>query len=469
MKERLSRFIHHKITDFAVMALIVLSVLLLIVESFYRRAPDVTRALDIAGLIIAAVFTVELSIRFYVARSKRRYFKEYWIDILSILPILRPLRILRILRLARLFRLGILANKRLSSLLAIFREGRGEQVAILVVIVTIVLFGGIAINVIEGERNPDFHSIAQSLLWSVLSLASVQPTGGTPQTTLGWLVSLVVMLGGVTVFAMFTGLFSAVMVQRLRSRMEVREMELNDLENHIVICGWNRAGPIIVEEFQADPELSGRPIVIISEDGDQPKFDPRVVRTELVYYLRGDCTSVQTLEGAGIQRASFAFILADKTIPRSDQDRDARTVLTALTIEKMNKTIFTCVELLNRANESHLKMAGVEEVVVSSEFSGNLLAAASRSQGMLSLLNELLTVKEGNQFYKVPVPPSAEGRDFLELSRLFKAGHDAILIALECRDPDGRRRILTNPPAGHRVSSGDLAVVIAQRKPVFNG
>ena len=99
------------------------------------------------------------------------------------------------------------------------------------------------------------------------------------------------------------------------------------------------------------------------------------------------------MKKTSVEKAKIAFILPDKTIERSDQDRYARSVLAALIIEKLNKNIFTYVELLNRNNESHLQMAGVEEIIVSDEYSGNIMAATARNDRIISVLNELLTSK----------------------------------------------------------------------------
>lgn len=115
---------------------------------------------------------------------------------------------------------------------------------------------------------------------------------------------------------------------------------------------------------------------------------------------------MEVLRQAGLERAAVAILLADKTVPRSDQDRDAHTVLAALTIEKINRGIFTCVELLSRENQSHLTLAGVEEIIVPDEYGGKILAAAARNRGIVCMLDELLTRERGNNFYKSALPPA---------------------------------------------------------------
>ena len=62
---------------------------------------------------ITALFAVELSLRFWVAPKKTRFFERYWIDILAVLPLVRPLRLFRVLRVLRLFRAGVLFRRRI--------------------------------------------------------------------------------------------------------------------------------------------------------------------------------------------------------------------------------------------------------------------------------------------------------------------------------------------------------------------
>ena len=58
------------------------------------------------------------------------------------------------------------------------------------------------------------------------------------------------------------------------------------------------------------------------------------------------------------------ILLRDEVVPRSEQDRDARTVLAALTAERMTDGLYTVAELHDAESREILEMAGVEEIVV---------------------------------------------------------------------------------------------------------
>ena len=73
LREKLDKFINHPVVDGVVMVLITVSVVLTIAE--FTRDTHPHDALWIANEILTVVFIVELSIRYYVARSKRRFFE----------------------------------------------------------------------------------------------------------------------------------------------------------------------------------------------------------------------------------------------------------------------------------------------------------------------------------------------------------------------------------------------------------
>ena len=274
------------------------------------------------------------------------------------------------------------------------------------------------------------------------------------------------MLGGLTVFAVFTGVVSAVMVQKLRGGMNVKELELEELKNHIIICGWHRSAGLIIEEFQSDKEYRLTPIVLIAEFNTEPQLNYDIVDRDRIYFIKDDYTKIDVLKRAGVEKAKIAFILPDKSIDRSDQDRDARSVLAALIIEKLNKSIFTCVELLNRDNETHLQMAGVEEVIVSDEYSGNIMAAAARNYGIISVLNELFTSKYGNQFYKLEISSSWVGKTVRELYIWLKNQYNAILLAVESKNHNRKasNHTCVNPDNETIFKDGDRIIVISHEK-----
>lgn len=466
---RVGAIMNHQAMNLTVAFLIVLSVILLFLENLYPR----NAWLFWAGDLVTFLFVFELGARYYAARSKRAYFRTYWIDLLSLLSLVSAFRAFRALRLLRLLRIGSLigrTNRRVSSAV---RQAFGAQLFIINLIFITVVTVSLALLTIEYE-NEAFDTMSKTTWWALLSMIAGEPIGEMPVTFMGRVLTLVIMVGGLTVFALFVGTVSAVMAERLRDGAAT--MDLEELRDHIIVCGWNRSGRLLLEELEHSEETRDKHMVVVAEQ--RPEFGSEIDHDPHIHFLAGDYTSSGVLKRAGIHSAASAVLLADKTVAaRSDQDRDARTVLAALMMERLQPGIFICAELLSRDNEQHLIMAGIEEIVITDEFSATILATSSRVRGVTEIADEIFSNKYGNRIYKRPVKPEWVGKQFIDVQRVTKLEYNALLLAIEQAgvplgaNPPGattpRDLMKTNPPADYILKEGDRLVLLAQEGPLW--
>ncbi len=305
----------------------------------------------------------------------------------------------------------------------------------------------------------------ENSFWAILYfLVATEPMINVPSTTVGRLIVLAVMFGGLTTFAIFTGVVTALMVNRLKRRMEIDDMDRFQLTGHMLICGWNNLVPLIIEEITQAPGKDTA-IVVIADLEEPPARIANLAGGARVYFVRGDCTLPEALEQGRVRQAKIGIIVADTTKARSDQDRDARTVLAALMMERMSPGIYTCAELLNRENEQHLRAAGIEEVIVTSEVGGHHLAMAALYSGITEVLSELMTAKVGKTLAKVPVPEGYVGLTYTDALTRFKREKDNLVIGLEIKGQDGARspgyHMLVNPSGEVKLGARDNLILIA--------
>jgi len=456
---RADRFIHHWVTEVALLTLILLSVGMTMVELTIADQ-NIANVLESIGQIITLIFAAELGIRFWVARKKSRFFSRYWIDIIAILPLTRPLRIFRVVRLLRLYRAGILLNRRGRAFGGSVRATRAELTGLAMGSLILVGFAATVIFHTERGINNDFMTFEQALWFSTYSLIGGEPIGGMPDTTVGKWATLSLMVGGMTLFGMFVGTVSAGMVNRLGANMEVKEMDLDELVDHVIVCGWNRSGRTVLKELFGVGAPPGRAVVLVTEQQGMPSDVPMAdVDPELVYHHHGDYTLVDVLEDVGVTDASIVILLRDELIQRSDQDRDARTVLAALTVERMVPGIYTVAELHSDQNEEMLRMAGVEQIVIGDWYAGVIIGSVARNEGLVSVLNEILT-SEGNRFMTLDVPSEAVGKTVADLHHDLFVRRRMILISLESTDDVGRNCDV-NPKPDRIVRAGERMVVVS--------
>ena len=455
-RRRLTLFelLSHPATDVLVMALIILSVFLLVVEESMSLPAD--SPIHLASEIVTGIFAVELTLRFAAARKKARFFRRYWPDLLALLPLLRPLRFFRFFRLFRLFRLfqlGLLLDRRVSTLRGVLRVNFTFLWALMVLTLILVVGSAVMGFIFEQHQGGDFHTLERSMWWAMYTIIAGEPVGGMPETLLGRALLAMMMLGGMGIFAVFTGVVSATMMTRLQGRDRVAELDIDELEGHILIFGYNAGVPPLLAELAVDPELKGIPVVLVNEREREPDLSGTGYRMDLMYFLRGDYTQVPVLHRAGVGRASRAVVMADDVRSHDPADRDARAVLTALTVERLNNAIYCVVELMNSANRETLSLVKVEAVINRSDLSGRALASACRHPNIMEVMMNLLTMRRGEMMHRVPGPK--EPTPFGALLTVVKTQVDAILVGIE---RDGVTRV--NPPEELVVAPTDYLIII---------
>ena len=447
---------NHPITDVFVAILIVASVALLVAEVALDLSAD--HSVVLVGDVITGVFAVELSLRYYVAKKKWRFFRRYWPDLLAILPLLRPVRFIRFLRLLRLFRLfqlGMLLDRRVTLLRGVLRVNFYFLWTLLVMTLLLVIGGGIIVYFFEAaDGTPGrLDDLGGSVWWALYTVISGEPIGALPNTPHAKVLLAFLMLGGMSIFAVFTGTVSATMMERLRVMDRVSELDIEEIEHHIVICGWNASVPPLLAELVVDEDLRGLPIVLVNQNQVSPEPRELGVRADLLYHLHGDYTQLSVLTRAGVDRAARAVVVADNVHTQDSADRDARSVLAALTIERLNPDIYCVVELMNPDNEGHLGVAGVEAVIMRDHLSGRALASACRHPGLMRVMMNLLTVRTGETMHRIPGPkkPMAFG----ELQAKLKNLRGALMIGIE-----RSLKTLINPGDDLQVEPTDWLIVI---------
>lgn len=454
------RFIHHPWVELGILLLILLSVALLLAELALPTGPT-ARAAAVAGEVITGIFVVELSIRFAVARKKSRFFQRYWIDILAVLPAVRALRVFRVLRVLRLVRAGALYNRRLSVLSGAGRlGGRGSDAAGLVAgMGIVVVLAAVALYLGEGPVNSGFDEFGEAMWFAAYSLVGGEPIGAMPQTELGRWVTLLLMMGGLSIFGVIVGAVSAGMVRRLQDQVGVHEMDLDELRDHVVVCGWNGSGPTVLRELFAQGGR-GRAVVLVTERSvPADELPTEGVPAEALYVHTGDFTRIEVLQEVGVPFAATAVLLADTLVARSNQDTDARTVLAALTIEGMSEDIYTVAELHTRQSEALLRRARVEEIVVADWFAGAILGTAASHPGVVAFLDEVLTQAHGDRFHTLEVGAERAGRRVRALHEELYARHGALLVAVV-----DDRGVDVNPSPTRAVDRGAQVVVLSGAK-----
>ena len=127
---------------------------------------------------------------------------------------------------------------------------------------------------------------------------------------------------------------------------------------------------------------------------------------------------------------SSILILSDESEVISPTEADSRTVIAAMTLSKLVRSVPICAELLDKKFEPYLQNAHVDEIIYSSEYSRALIANASASTGIAKVLNVLLDAQNPIVLCTKSIPPDYVGKPFKELREHFASIQQSIVLGI---------------------------------------
>ncbi len=332
-----------------------------------------------------------------------------------------------------------------DRILAFWEFLHRENLLRLFVVIGVLIVGG-AFGLAYFE---DGRSVPDALWWATVTLTTVGFGDIFPTSIGGRAIGVVLMFFGIGALGMFTATIAGVFVEK-RMRKE-RGLSSYDLEGHIILCEWNDRTREILRDLRADPRSARARILLLADTETKPIDD------EHLYFVRGEVTE-ENLRRANVERAATVVIVGDRRLDYTA--RDAKVVLSTLTVETLNPDVYSIVELASEDNVRHCERAHANEIIVGAEFSSRLISSATLDHGLTKILSEILSAQYGNDLITVPVPPSLAGHPFLKLFSEMKRDQGMIVVAIQ---PHGSNDVVTNPDADTLVAADDRLVVISSR------
>ncbi len=226
-----------------IMGLIVLNVVAVVLETvqwIYLRYAPLFHFFDVFSV---AVFTVEYILRLWSCTEDPRYSSPVGgrlrfmvsplalIDLFAFLPfylpfILPEMRFMRAVRLFRLFRVMKLArySDSLQTFVDVLKLKKDELGLIFFTIMILLVISSSLMYEAEHEAQPDaFSSIPAAMWWGIVTLATVGYGDMFPITPVGKLIGSVVVILGIGLFALPTGMLAAGFAEVLQAQKDAKE------------------------------------------------------------------------------------------------------------------------------------------------------------------------------------------------------------------------------------------------------
>jgi voltage-gated potassium channel len=153
------------------------------------------------------------------------------------------------------------------------------------------------------------------------------------------------------------------------------------MRNHVVVVGFGTKGRSAVETLQNNGTNPAQVVVIDNRPASITDANVRGFAA-----IEGDATRREVLRRAEIVKAREVIITLD---------RDDSAILVMLTVRQLNPSAHVVVAVREDDNASLLRQSGANSVVTSSEAVGRLLGLSAVSPNVGTVIEDLLSSKEG--------------------------------------------------------------------------
>lgn len=220
-----------------IIVLIILNVIAVMLETVPSIHEEYMKFFEVFDLVSVIIFTVEYVFRVWSSNHETKYRHSFHgrlkymltpgalIDLVAILPYylhavvgldLRVLRILRLFRFLRLFRLTAYM-KSAKIVRNVFVSKASDLKLSLLLILFLIIISASLVYFAEHNAQPDlFSSIPKTFWWAVVTVTTVGYGDMIPVTMAGQLLTGVIALAGIALFALPAGIITAGFLEETR-------------------------------------------------------------------------------------------------------------------------------------------------------------------------------------------------------------------------------------------------------------
>jgi len=296
-------------------------------------------------------------------------------------------------------------------------------------LITMIL-GGI---ILQWFETGDISKGNNPFWWAIVTMTTVGYGDFSPETPGGRIFAVFIMFAGITLVSLLTASISSIFVaQKIREGKGLEKLNLN---NHIVLCGWNiNADKLINSIYELKSDNKNFDLVLVNElsEEDITQIKSKFAKIR-IHFVAGDFTQEETLHRASITTSNSVIVIPNN-LNNDNESHDEKTIFATLTIKSIDASIRVVAYLLDRENLTHIKRAEADEVVVSDDFSLNILASHIVDPGVPQASNHLINTSSDSRLKRKTIPGNFIGKKYSELFDHFRGDDGSLLIGLYYED-----------------------------------
>ena len=269
--------------------------------------------------------------------------------------------------------------------------------------------------------------------WAIVTMTTVGYGDFSPETPEGRMFAVFIMFAGITLVSLLTASISSIFVaQKIREGKGLEKLNLSD---HFILCGWNSNANKIINSIQLLNHNQRKIDLVLINDLSEEEITQLKTRFSKIkiHFVSGDFAQEETLHRASIVDSDTVIIIPNN-LDNDQNSHDEKTIFTTLTIKSIDASIRVVAYLLDRENLTHIKRAEADEVVVSDDFSLNILASHVIDPGVPQLSSQLINTSSDSRFIRKLIPQNFVGKKYGELFNHYRDKNGALLVGLYYED-----------------------------------
>jgi voltage-gated potassium channel len=365
------------------------------------------------------------------------------IDLMAILPAYRPFAILRIFVLFRFFKL-LRYTKNIKQFIEVMANKRFELYTLLFLLIFVVLSAGIAIFILEEQLNEDINNPFDAIYWAMVTIATVGYGDIAPVTAGGRVISMVVMLMGITMISFMTSVIVSAFSEKLHELKENRLVEMiNKNKEFLVVCGYGQMTKMFLRQ------MGNRNYNYIILDNDIQRVNQAIKNGYNAIY--DDASRHETLVKFNTQFARITVLCLTNS--------DIENIYITLNAKSISPNVKVIARVNNNAMVSKFKRAGADYLLRPIHAANSMMLMAISYPSMYKVIHAILTGKDIAIVDEVLVEANGglEGRRIDEID--FKEKR-ILFIGIQGAQSD---TFVFNPPMQTVLKAGDVIVVMGMQ------
>ncbi len=365
------------------------------------------------------------------------------IDLLAIIPAYREFRFLKIFILFRFLKI-FQHSKNITHFIDVLLDRKFELITLLVLLVFIVFVGGLSIYVIEEHLNQNINDIFDALYWSFITITTVGYGDISPVSTMGRLVSFVIVLMGITMISFATSVIVSAFSEKLIELKEERIAEdIASKDKFLILCGYSHITKVFLRLLKNKYENNN--FIILDKD----ELKVQEAANDGYNAICDDASRFEVINRFYSSKSNITLFALTSS--------DIENIYITINAKSVSKDILVIARASGQKFYKRYKKAGADRVILPNDIASSMISLSILHSTTYKAINAILNFKDIAYMDEIYVDEYStlvdkKIRD-LDLNKI-------ILIGVQ---KGYKGKFIFNPKLDYILKVGDIMIILGHK------